>query len=335
VPARDCLLSLLANADGVYMSTFGTQKRKILAIDDEKANLALIERYLKTGGFSEYDIVLSENGQEALEILLTYPDLIDLIVLDLVMPGLSGIETIKKIKQHHKLKHIPVIMQIAANDSATLTEGFKLGVYYYFTKPYMPTVFNSVVRAAIDLYTRQKALTDQLSKTRILFDCVALAQFSLKTVEEANHLSVGLAQLFPDPEKVVLGIAEILINAIEHGNLKITYDEKTELNLKSTWLAEIQRRQNLPENRQKNVTVTYKKLPNEVVLNVKDQGDGFDFAQYLEFDVSRSSDNHGRGIVIAKNLSFDRLEYVGAGNEVNCVSYISTETPMDIHGKLV
>lgn len=300
------------------MSSFGIPKRKILAIDDEKANLALIERYLNVGGFSDYDILLCENGQEGYEALLAYPDLIDVILLDLMMPEMSGIEFIKKVKQHDRLKHIPVIMQIAANDSTTLIEGFKLGVYYYFTKPYMPTVFNSVVRAAIDLYTRHKALTDQLSKTRILFDCVDLAQFTLKTLEEANHLSVGLAQLFPDPEKVVLGIAEILINAIEHGNLQITYDEKTELNLTSQWLTEIERRLQLPENKNKMVSVTYKKNKNEIQLNVKDQGKGFDYQSYLDFDVARIADNHGRGIAFAKAVSFDRLEYVNCGNEVNC-----------------
>lgn len=310
------------------MTSFGITKRKILAIDDEPANLALIERYLHSGGFSDYEILLCESGLEGYEALLTYPDLIDVILLDLMMPGMSGIDMIQKIKRHEKFKHIPIIMQVAANDSATLTEGFKLGVYYYFTKPYMPEVFNSVVRAAIDFYVRQKTLTDLLSKTRILFDCVNLAQFTLKTVEEANHLSVGLAQLFPDPEKVVLGIAEILINAIEHGNLGITYDEKTELNIKSAWLAEIERRQKLPENQHKCVLITYKKLPHHILLNVKDQGQGFEYQQYLSFDVSRSCDNHGRGIAIANSLSFDKLEYIDGGHEVNC--YVDLMGPTEV-----
>lgn len=316
------------------MSTFGTTKRKILAIDDEKANLALIERYLKLGGFSDYDIILCENGQEGYDALMAYPDAIDVILLDLMMPVMSGIEFIKKVKQHDKLKHIPVIMQTAANDSATLIEGFKLGVYYYFTKPYMPTVFNSVIRAAVDLYTRQKALTDQLSKTRILFECVDLAQFTLKTIDEANHLSVGLAQLFPEPEKVVLGIAEMLINGIEHGNLGITYDEKTELNQKSQWLSEIERRQALPENCDKTVVVTYRKLPDAIQLTVKDQGVGFDYHPYLEFDNQRSSDNHGRGIAFANAISFDRLEYSPIGNEVHCYVMMPAKTsPSEIQGK--
>lgn len=297
-------------------------KRKILAVDDESSNLKLMERYLHLGGFADYEIVLCENGQVALDALLADPDAFDVILLDLMMPVMSGIEFIKKIKQEHAVQYIPVIMQTAASDSASLIEGFKLGIYYYFTKPYMPTVFNSVVRAAIDMYSQQKNLTEELSKTRMLFDCVTSANFSFKTIEEANHLSVGLAQLFPHPEKVVLGIAEILINAVEHGNLNVTYEEKTALNLKAEWLSEVIRRQNLPENKDKTVVVSYQKYPEKIVLNIRDCGEGFDYRPYLDFDLERGTSNHGRGIAFANSISFDSLEFVGKGNEVNCVVYV-------------
>ncbi len=61
---------------------------------------------------------------------------------------------------------------------------------------------------------------------------------------------------------------------------------------------------------------------NQIVLNIKDDGDGFDFQKYLSSE-TENEDNNGRGIAFANKLSFDKLEYVGCGNEVNCTVKIN------------
>ena len=135
--------------------------------------------------------------------------------------------------------------------------------------------------------------------TKTLFKYVNQATFKIKNLDDAQLISVSLAQLFPNPDKVVLGISEILINAIEHGNLGITYEEKTDLNLQCKWKDEVDRRLHLTENKDKEVIISYMKRNNEIILNTKDQGIGFDYSKYLEFDPGRSTDNHGRGIAFA------------------------------------
>lgn len=111
-------------------------------------------------------------------------------------------------------------------------------------------------------------------------------------------------------------MAELLINAIEHGNLQIGYDEKTALMSKGNWAQEIERRIALPENKSKAVFVSFARHPDRIELHVRDQGPGFDWKKYMELDPARAFDSHGRGIALARQLSFQTLSYMGEGNEV-------------------
>lgn len=294
-------------------------KRKILVVDDEMNNLEIIEGFLRIGDFDEYDIIKFQSAEEGLKKLLEDSKDIDVIILDQMMPGMSGFDLVKKVKDNPVLRRIPIVMQTASDDKVQLVEGFKLGIYHYLIKPYLPSVLNAVVRGALDLYRKQRELSVALGHSKVLYECVDNASFKINNLDQANKISVSLAQLFPAPEKVVLGISEILVNAIEHGNLNISYEEKTELNLKSQWKQEVEKRLNLPEYKDKWVTISFTKKKDEIILSVKDEGEGFDYKRYMEFDPSRSTHNHGRGIAFANNISFDSLEYVGSGNQVNCI----------------
>jgi anti-sigma regulatory factor (Ser/Thr protein kinase) len=209
-------------------------------------------------------------------------------------------------------------MQTASNVKEHLEEGFALGVTHYLVKPFSPVVLNSMVEAAINFYTKQRKLLSEVKRTSSIFKYVEKAEFIIKNLDDVEVMTSSLARLFPDPDRVILGISEMLTNAIEHGNIEITYDEKTQLNLTNSWREEVERRLVLPENKDKIVKVFYFRRKNEIILNIADQGNGFDFQKYLQFDPNRSTDNHGRGISYALNLSFDDLEYIGKGNEVNC-----------------
>jgi anti-sigma regulatory factor (Ser/Thr protein kinase) len=140
--------------------------------------------------------------------------------------------------------------------------------------------------------------------------------FAFATLAEAFHLAQVLARLCPDPARVVLGLTELLVNALEHGNLGITYQDKTLLLDAHQWRAEVHRRQQLPENRDKRVRVRVERLPDRVRFLIEDEGPGFDWRAYQEASPDRMLDSHGRGIVMARLESFDRLEYLGAGNRV-------------------
>ncbi len=141
-------------------------------------------------------------------------------------------------------------------------------------------------------------------------------RFELQTLTEARNLAGLLAYAFPDPLRTQLGLTELLVNGVEHGNLEISYAEKSALLKAGRLDAEISRRLALREHLHKRVRVAVERRATELELTVVDDGKGFEWQQYLSLDGERSDESHGRGIAMSKSLSFDRLEYRAPGNQV-------------------
>jgi hypothetical protein len=152
-------------------------------------------------------------------------------------------------------------------------------------------------------------------------------QFFIKTLIEAESLACFVANCFPDPERVVPGIAESLINAIEHGNLGVTYKEKTWLTKEGTWRKEVSRRSFLPEYKDKTVEVVFRKEEDAFIIKIIDCGEDFSWKNYLEIDPARELDNHRRGIAQSNAISFDSLVYNSEGNEV--AGIVSNDESLD------
>lgn len=288
---------------------------KILAVDDEVKNLKLIKGFLSLDGC---DVVTAEDGVIAWEILQESHEEFDVILLDRMMPNMNGMELLKKIKETPSMSDIPLIMQTAAADKTQVAEGIAAGVYYYLTKPYSRKILKSIIDSAVSDCKDKKSVLNEVNKYEYVVPLVKKAQFMFSTLNDARYLISYLSEFYPDPKRAVVGISELLINAIEHGNLGISYDEKTTLNFSGKWEEEVIRRQSLPENCDKKVVVDLALINNEIKLTIKDEGRGFDWKKYLQFDTSRVTDNHGRGIAMSNISSFDSLEYCGNGNQVVC-----------------
>lgn len=286
---------------------------KILIVDDEPFNLEIISEYFSGSG---YDLTLCETGDTAWRALASPNTHFDLIILDRMMPGLDGITLLKRIKADDRLAPLPVIMQTAASSPEQLREGLQAGAYYYLTKPYERDSLLSIARAALDDATTKSDLQQRLKEHGDALQLIRQARFELRTVEEASRLAAFLAQASPRPDSAILGLSELLINAVEHGNLGITYAEKAELKRIDRWQEEVQLRSELPENRDKRVCIDLSRHDNCLSIRISDQGQGFDWKKYLDFDPDRAFDPNGRGIALARLTSFDSLTYEGCGNIV-------------------
>ena len=131
-------------------------------------------------------------------------------------------------------------------------------------------------------------------------------------------MSQLLAQYFPKPDQFVTGIHELLLNAVEHGNLGIGFEAKTEMVRKGKWKEEVMRRLAMPEYAHKEVKITITHDDHEGRLTIVDEGEGFPWKEYI----GRPTDDrrpNGRGLQIAFNSKFDRIMFNPAGNEVTCV----------------
>ncbi|BCG63829.1 MAG: hypothetical protein methR_P1562 [Methyloprofundus sp.] len=288
------------------------KKPSILLVDDESYNLMILEECFQE---HDYDLTTAEDGQQAWALLQANPHDFDVVLLDWMMPQMDGLEVLKRIKAHTDLQHIYVIMQTARAGKGEVRQGMDAGAYYYLTKPYKEEDIQSIVETAVHDSQHRQAVQRIVEQNVSTFGLVKKGMFEYKTLAECQALSILLANTYPDSEKIATGLSELMINALEHGNLGIGYDEKTQLKKQGAWLSEINRRSALPEYSAKTVSVSYQKDAAAIRLTIEDEGAGFDWQNFLTLNPERAKDNHGRGILTALN-SFDKLEYLGTGNKL-------------------
>lgn len=285
---------------------------KILVVDDSRLNREIIEAFLEDG---PYTLEMAHDGDQALNMLAAAAKPYDLVILDRMMPKVDGMLVLQQMKASERFRRIPVIMQTAAAAPKQIQEGLNAGCYFYLTKPFKMEALISIVNSALADLREQRLRADALAHTPPV-PVTPEADYPFATVEEARTLAIMLSTLCPDPNIVSMGLTELLLNAVEHGNLGITYAEKSQLKREDRWEEEISNRLAKPEYTDKKAAVSFSRHANRIVFTITDQGNGFDWRQYLEFDPARAFDPNGRGITMAKMMSFNTLEYQGIGNQV-------------------
>jgi DNA-binding response OmpR family regulator len=145
-----------------------TQNKKILIVDDDPVNLEFFQLMLSKLGFTVEE---ANDGLDALEKLKKFHP--DLILLDNIMPRMSGWELTKNLKQDVKYKDIPIIMFSALDDVKDKLAGFELGVDDYITKPFNLSEVLARIRTTL--------------RNRELFTQIALREARLNLAEDLNH----------------------------------------------------------------------------------------------------------------------------------------------------
>lgn len=133
---------------------------RILVVDDEEDILELVRYNLAREGF---EVICADTGEKALK--LASDAVPDLIVLDLMLPGINGIEVAKILKNADKTRHVPIIMLTARGEEADVVLGLEVGADDYVTKPFSPRILNARVRAVIRRAAAEP--TDESSVLRI------------------------------------------------------------------------------------------------------------------------------------------------------------------------
>lgn len=293
---------------------------RILAVDDEPINLDIILEILDQ---PEFVLETAADGIEAWQALQNRSA--DLVILDRMMPGLDGLTLLKRIKEHPQHRRLPVIMQTAASSPDQVREGIEAGAYYYLTKPYEPKTLLAIVRAAIDAIAAGRETDADFRKRERVIELAEHAEFRFRTLDDAMALADVLSGLCPEPLSIRTAIAELLVNAIEHGNLGIGYAEKSALCLSNRWHEEVTRRLSDPRWRDRYGKLHLQRDQHSLHLRISDQGEGFDFRPFLDIDATRAFDPNGRGIALARRAGPVHVEYQGKGNQV--VLRIDLEQP--------
>ena len=132
--------------------------RRVLVVDDTPANLSLLLDALSEVG---YELLVAESGRSALSLLEhTTPDL---VLMDLVMPGLDGIATCRRMKERPECREVPVIFMTAVEEPAQKLRAFEAGALDYITKPVYPPEVLARVAAHLKIRALQTSLADELA----------------------------------------------------------------------------------------------------------------------------------------------------------------------------
>ena len=131
-------------------------KNTILIVDDERFNLNTLIEVLQ----GEYRILIAKSGEQALE-RLAVPPYPQLILLDILMPGIDGYETCRRIKGNPQTSNIPIIFITTKTTVEDERHGLELGAADYITKPFSPAIIKARVKTQINLKRAHDALEDQ------------------------------------------------------------------------------------------------------------------------------------------------------------------------------
>src|SRR5688572_22668661 len=160
---------------------------EILLVDDRPENLLALEAILEP---LNQTLIKAHSGDEALRKLLLHDFAV--ILLDVQMPGINGFETARLIKSRERTKYIPIIFLTAiSKDEAYVFEGYSVGAVDYLAKPFQPDILRSKVGVFVDLYLKQKQVSEQL----VLLRASEVRELELKHKLEMTESEARLSDI--------------------------------------------------------------------------------------------------------------------------------------------
>lgn len=182
--------TVVTDADSI--EALQSEKPLVLIVDDSEMNRAILSEMLK----DEYCILEADNGRTALDMVDRYGDELSLVLLDIVMPGISGFEVLAGLSRRSVSDNLPVIMISSEDSDDMVLRAYELGASDYINRPFDSRVVRRRVSNTIRLYAKQRRLTSLLSQqynervknSRMLIDIMA-GVMELRNGESGRHVT--------------------------------------------------------------------------------------------------------------------------------------------------
>ncbi|KAF3889772.1 MULTISPECIES: sensor histidine kinase [Nostocales] len=186
-------------------------KGTILVVDDNPTNIQVLFDILSEIG---YRVAIAKSGEAALQRVQSYHP--DLILLDVMMPGIDGFETCTRLKADSATKDIPIVFMTALSDSVDKVKGLSLGAVDYITKPIQHEEALARIRVHLQLSESQKSLQQHATKLSEALDNLKQAQMHLVQSEKMSSLGQMMAGIAHEINNPITFIYSNLAPAKEH-----------------------------------------------------------------------------------------------------------------------
>ncbi len=285
----------------------------ILIIDD---NVDLLEYLKDFFMIYNYEVILAESGNEGIEKFREFSP--DIVISDIRLPDKSGNIVVKEIKEIDK--EVPIIVITGYSDHNLILSAMKNGAVELLKKPFKPKDLKYLVSKIETLFRKIKV---KLSSSFVQWEKRQLRLFNdIHLISSVtDFIFANVDYLFGEVSFLKIGLQEILINAIEHGNLKISYEEKQQLLSTGDYPNILREKAALPEHIGKYVDIKVFSTPDYLKIIVQDQGDGFDLSEIPDPENPENFlKEFGKGIMMTLN-AYDEVIYNEKGNRVTLVKY--------------
>ncbi|MCJ8280059.1 MAG: ATP-binding protein, partial [Rivularia sp. ALOHA_DT_140] len=179
-----------SNIDFITEKALVNSKFHILIVDDEPVNLQVLNNHLS---LQKYQFTQALNGKDALNVVEN-GEKIDLILLDIMMPKMSGYKVCEKIREKYPAHQLPVVMLTAKNQVTDIVTGFKFGANDYLTKPFNKDELLTRIKSHLKLSQTSKSYGRFVPHEYLKF----LSKESIIDVELGDHVSKEMAVMFSD-----------------------------------------------------------------------------------------------------------------------------------------
>ena len=269
---------------------------------------------VSTLGNAEKEALFVSSVKECLNPIQDSKNSISCVVVEIPEDLAEFESSLRFLKREECAKYLPCIGVLT---DRSCDQPFSRQLFFHvLSMPLHDDMLPHTIEAARSDYKRYSSLLAEVNSRTSAIGLIKSGKFRLQTLSQAEALTTMLSLACPEPAVVALGLSELLVNAIEHGNLQISYDEKSKLLENGEWDQEIQKRLGQEEYKDKFVEILFERNGSQIDIVVKDQGDGFDWRNHIDNDPSNHSSKHGRGIAIAIAMGFSKLSYNEKGNEV-------------------
>jgi len=294
---------------------------KVLIAEDDRMSQKILIHCVQNCG---YEYFCSQNGKEAFEIFESERP--DVVLTDFEMPEMNGLELLRKIR---KIDENTIVIMITGFDKPDyIIKALQFQANDFFQKPFSP-------EKLISLLTKYEKVIGEREIENRINGMIIQKSMTIQFDNRTEYVPQYVNQLLREtgnaiaPERklgVHLGLSELILNSIEHGNLDLSYDDKSRATKMShsQFTKLIEQRKQDPRYKDRRVKVNFTLDESGCEWIIKDEGQGFDW--HAVPDPSKAGKimlGHGRGIFLSR-FQFDEMQYMGNGNTVRVKIYNSS-----------